>query len=385
MSSTSIEMTLKVLNVLPRPAKGEQGVEYRWAKNSRLRLLVTASSKRWIVRFGWKGQRYYESFGTYPEMKFADLEKLAYQFIADVQSGAYRKGSRLTVQQFFDEVLVPFSQRHHRDHKTFVSRSKRVMSAMGNKRITDVTRRDVEKFLNSLTGLSNSTLNRYHAFVSKLFSMAVEHDIIDKSPVKGIKKLVENNQKDRVLSSKEMESFCRNACTEPNFIHAYALMLSLLTGMRIGNVMSLTRSMLADDLSSALLPMTKSGKSQRIYFSEPAQRLIRKCLKVSFNDWVFPSLKNQGEHIAYPRACMDRIQQAMKMEGSLEAPFTIHDLRRTQATQMLHVTNDIRLVQQSLGHSNVNVTERYAYYQNTHLAQATQQTVEAMLPNFQFS
>ncbi|MEZ8067160.1 tyrosine-type recombinase/integrase [Vibrio sp. FF145] len=385
MSSTSIEMTQKVLNVLPRPAKGEQGVEYRWAKNSRLRLLVTASSKRWIVRFGWKGQRYYESFGTYPEMKFADLEKLAYQFIADVQSGAYRKGSRLTVQQFFDEVLVPFSQRHHRDHKTFVSRSKRVMSAMGNKRITDVTRRDVEKCLHSLTGLSPATVNRYQAFLSKLFSMAVEHDIIDKSPVKGIKKLVENNQKDRVLSSKEMESFCRHACAEPNFIHAYALMLSLLTGMRVGNVISLSRSMLADDLSSALLPTTKSGKPQRIYLSEPAQRLIRKCLKVSFNDWVFPSLKNQGEHIAYPRACMDRIQQAMKVEGSLEAPFTIHDLRRTQATQMLHVTNDIRLVQQSLGHSNVNVTERYAYYQNTHLAQATQQTVEAMLPNFQFS
>ncbi|PMM62137.1 integrase [Vibrio lentus] len=378
-------MTQKVLNALPRPAKGEQGVEYRWAKNSRLRLLVTASNKRWIVRFGWKGQRYYDSFGSYPEMKFAGFEKLAYQFIADVQSGAYRKGSRLTVQQFFDEVLVPFSQRHHRDHKTFVSRSKRVMVVLGNKRITDVTRRDVEKFLNSLTGLSNSTLNRYHAFVSKLFSMAVEHDIINKSPVKGVKKLVENNQKDRVLSAKEAESFCRHACAEPNFIHAYALMISLLTGMRIGNVMSLTRFMLADDLSSALLPMTKSGKSQRIYFSEPAQRLIRKCLKVSFNDWVFPSLKNQGEHIAYPRACMERIQQAMKVEGSLEAPFTIHDLRRTQATQMLHVTNDIRLVQQSLGHSNVSVTERYAYYQNNHLAQASQQTVEAMLPNFQFS
>ncbi|MBF4280416.1 site-specific integrase, partial [Vibrio anguillarum] len=136
------------------PEKGEQGIEYRWAKNSRLRVLVTKKSKRWVVRLGWKGQRYYESFGTYPEMKFADFEKLAYQFIADVQSGAYRKGSRLTVRQFFDEVAVPFSKRHHRDHKTFVSRAKRVMTTMGNKRIADVTRRDVEKFLNSLVDLS---------------------------------------------------------------------------------------------------------------------------------------------------------------------------------------------------------------------------------------
>ncbi|MFA0547869.1 tyrosine-type recombinase/integrase [Vibrio splendidus] len=380
----SLRFSKAVLDNLPRPSKGEQAIEYRSDANSRLRLLVTASSKRWIVRFGWKGQRYYESFGTYPEMKFADFEKLAYQFIADVQSGAYRKGSRLTVQQFFDEVLVPFSQRHHRDHKTFQSRAKRVMAVIGNKRIADVTRRDVEKFLHSLTDLSPATVNRYQAFLSKLFSMAVEHDIIDKSPVKGVKKLAENNVKERVLSAKEMESFCRHACAEPNFIHASALLLSLLTGMRIGNVISLSRSMLSDDLSSAWLPMTKSGKPQRIYLSEPAQRLIRKCLMVSFNDWVFPSLKNHGEHIAYPRACMERIQQAMKAEGSLEAPFTIHDLRRTYATQMLIATNDIRLAQQSLGHSNVSVTERYAYYQNTHLAQASQKTVEAMLPNFQF-
>ncbi|HCG6983262.1 TPA: site-specific integrase [Vibrio parahaemolyticus] len=377
-------MTQKVLNTLPRPVMGEQGVEYRWTKNSRLRVLVTASSKRWIVRLSWKGQRYYESFGTYPEMKFADFEKLAYQYIADVQSGAYRKGSHLTVKPFFIEVVLPFSQRHHRDHKTFASRAKRVMAAIGNKRIADVTRRDVEKFLHSLTDLSPATVNRYQAFLSKLFSMAVEHDIIDKSPVKGVKKLAENNTKDRVLSAKELESFCHHACTESNFIHASALMLSLLTGMRIGNVISLSRSMLSDDLSSVLLPMTKSGKSQRVYLSDPAQRLIRKCLKVSVSNWVFPSLKNQGEHIAYPRSCMERIQQAMKAEGSLEAPFTIHDLRRTYATQMLLATNDIRLAQQSLGHSNVNVTERYAYYQNTHLAQASQRTVEAMLPNFQF-
>ncbi|EOV4650478.1 tyrosine-type recombinase/integrase [Vibrio parahaemolyticus] len=385
MSKRLIDMNKKVLSALPRPAKGEQGVEYPWKKNPRLRVLVTEKSMRWIVRLGWKGKRYYESFGTCPEMKFAEFNQLAYQFIADVQSGSYQKGSRMTVQQLFDDVVLPYSRNHHRDSKTFLSRSKRVMAAFGKERVKDVTRRDIERFLNSLTDLSNASVNRYHAFLSKLFSMAVEHEIIDKSPVKGVKKRVENNAKDRVLSPKEAESFCRHACAELNFLHASALMLSLLTGMRIGNVMSLTRSMLADDLSSALLTMTKSGKSQRIYFSEPAKRLIRKCLKVSFNDWVFPSLKNQGEHIAYPRACMERIQLAMKQEDCLDAPFTIHDLRRTYATQMLIATNDIRLAQQSLGHSNVNVTERYAYYQNIHLAQASQQTVDAMLPNFQFS
>ncbi|MCU8412445.1 site-specific integrase [Vibrio vulnificus] len=385
MRNRSIEMTQKKINALPRPEKGAQGVEYTWVQNSRLRLLVSATGMRWIVRFSWKGIKYYKAFGTNPEMKFAHFQQLAYQFIADVQSGAYRRGSHLTLLEFFEEVALPYSRKHHRDHKTFVSRSKRVIAVMGRKRLTDVTRRDVESFLNSLSDLSNASVNRYHAFLSKLFSLAIEHEIIEKSPVKGVKKLQENNLKDRVLSAKESESFCRHACADQNFIHASALLLSLLTGMRIGNVIALSRSMLADDLSSALLPMTKSGRPQRVYFPEPAQRLLRKCLKFSFNNWVFPSLKNDGEHIAYPRACMVRIQLSMRAEGVLAGPFSIHDLRRTYATQMLIATNDIRLAQQSLGHSNVNVTERYAYYQNTHLAQASQQTVEAMLPNFQFS
>lgn len=385
MSNTQIEMTQKVLNSLSRPDKGQQAVEYCWVKNPRLRIVVTKTSMRWVVRFSWKGQRYYQSLGTFPEMKFAEFNQLAYQFIADVQSGAYRKGSRLTVHQFFDEIAVPYSRKHHRAHKTFFSRSKRVMKTMGNKRLADVTRRDIEGFLNSLSGLANASVNRYQAFLSKLFSMAVEHDIIAKSPVKGIRKLIENNAKDRVLSSKEVESFCRYACEDSNFLHATALMISLLTGMRIGNVITMTRTMLADDLSSVLLPMTKSGKSQRIYLSSPAQSLLRKCLRISFNDWVFPSLVNQGDHIAYPRACIERIQRSMKEEGTLDAPFTIHDLRRTYATTMLIATNDIRLAQQSLGHSNISVTERYAYYQNIHLAHASQQTVDAMLPNFQFS
>lgn len=41
MSKRLIDMNKKVLSALPRPAKGEQGVEYPWKKNPRLRVLVT--------------------------------------------------------------------------------------------------------------------------------------------------------------------------------------------------------------------------------------------------------------------------------------------------------------------------------------------------------
>jgi integrase len=65
---------------------------------------------------------------------------------------------------------------------------------------------------------------------------------------------------------------------------------------------------------------------------------------------------------------------------TITSDFTIHDLRRTFASYQLLSTSDIRLVQQSLGHSSVLVTERYAHHQSAQLITATAKTADAMLP-----
>lgn len=382
MKNTLIDFNQKVFDTLLRPVKGEQAIEYRWIKNTRLRALVTHRQIRWIVRMSWKGKRYYESFGTYPEMKLAQFNQLAYQYIADVQSGAYQKGSRLTMQQFFDEDMVPYSRKHHRDQKNVMSRSKLVMKLLGRKRVAEVSRRDVQTFLtSSLEGRSNSTINRYQAFLSKLFSMAVDFEIISQNPCKGIKKLPENNIRERILSLAEVEAFHRIALLESNIFQARALLLSLMTGMRIGNVISLKYSMIASDLSSLTLPMTKSGKSQSIYLNAPAQQIIRQSSDLASSQFVFPSLVKKGQHLGSPRTCLVRIQTTMQKEGCFEGHFTIHDLRRTFSSYMLLATGDIRLAQQALGHSSLAVTTRYAHHQSPQLASASDKTVEVMFSN----
>lgn len=377
-----INLSATVLNSLPRPEKAEQGIEYRSAKNPRHRAIVYRSRITFAVRLCWQGKRYYQTFGTHPEMKVPTFIQLADQFISNVQSGAFKRGSHLTVQQFFEQHLIPYSQKHHRSHDSFMSRSTKALLLLGGFNINEVRRRDIQKCLDKLgTGLAPATINRYHAFYSKLFSYAVDLEVIDTNPCRGIKKLPESNIRDRVLTQSEIASFCDTALTDSSIFHSHALLLSLFTGIRIGNVITIKQGMIASDLSSIKLPMTKSGKSQRIYLNTHAKRVVTTCLSISENDYLFPSPVKPNSHIASPRACLARIKSIMTNSRTLTSDFTIHDLRRTFASYQLLSTSDIRLVQQSLGHSSVLVTERYAHHQSEQLITATTKTASAMFPS----
>ena len=376
----TIALTKSVLKEIIRPNKGEKVIEYRCNKNPRHRVIAYHSRITFAVRLCWQGKRYYKTFGTYPEMQLQKFIQLADKFISDVQSGIFKRGSHLTVQEFFEHHLIPYSQKYHRSHNSFMSRSTKALALLGSENIAEVNRRKIEQCLDKLgVGLAPATINRYKAFYSKLFSYAVDLEIIDTNPCRGIKKLPESNIRDRVLTQNEISSFWDIALTDSSTFHSHALLFSLFTGIRIGNVITIKYCMIADDLSFIKLPMTKSGKPQLIFLNDHAKSIITKCQSLSENGFLFPSTVKSTAHIASPRSCMDRIKSAMQKCGSLTADFTIHDLRRTFASYQLRATSDIRLVQQSLGHSSVTVTERYAHHQPEHLKSASLQTADAML------
>ena len=75
----------------------------------------------------------------------------------------------------------------------------------------------------------------------------------------------------------------------------------------------------------------------------------------------------------------------MKEMTGVSDHWTIHDLRRTYASQQLELTGDIRLVQQNLFHSSSTVTERYCYHQNPQLAEASEATAQSLLSGHTYS
>ena len=113
------------------------------------------------------------------------------------------------------------------------------------------------------------------------------------------------------------------------------------------------------------LPDSKVGpKSYR--FSDRAKELfieIKNILPKNENDeplvdFVFPSNSTTGKVI--PLNNLKRPFTKIIKEANI-SNFKPHDLRHTFATHAAILTKDIRMVQQSLGHTTLKMTQRYAH------------------------
>lgn len=329
----------------------------------------------------FKGQRFKEVIGHWPDMSIHAFDKIARQRISDIETGHYNKAAQLLVGDFFIDYVLPQMESRNRDIKSVKTRWRRVMPAFAHRPLGDITRLDIEQFLVKLSNeVKGSTVNRHLSLLSRIFSAAVSLDILLKNPCSGIKKWPEDNIRSRVLSQVEIDIYVREALRIDS-PHSRALLLSLFLGLRMGNVVSIKRSMLDASLEKLHLPITKNGRAYTISLNEPARDLIRQSLNASWNEWLFPSAINDGKHIAHPRECHLKIRDKVLALTPEVQPFTIHDLRRTYASRQLALTGDARLVQSNLFHQSVVTTERYAFHEQPRLAEASQQTALSFLGN----
>jgi integrase len=363
------------------PFEDAKSTTYRREGNKHQFVTFSRTTVSLSISKTFKGQRFKEVIGHWPDMSIQAFDKIARQRISDIETGHYNKAAKLLVGDFFIDYVLPQMVSRNRDIKSVKTRWRRVMPTFAHRPLGDITRLDIEQFLVKLsTEVKGSTVNRHLSLLSRIFSAAVSVDILLKNPCSGIKKWPEDNIRSRVLSQAEIDIYVREAL-HIDSPHSRALLLSLFLGLRMGNVVSITRSMLDASLDTLHLPITKNGRAYTISLNEPARDLIKKSLAASWNKWLFPSAINDGGHIAHPRECHLKIRDKVLALTPDIQPFTIHDLRRTYASRQLALTGDARLVQANLFHQSVTTTERYAFHEQPRLADASQQTALSFLCN----
>ena len=222
------------------------------------------------------------------------------------------------------------------------------------------------------------TLGKYQSAFSKVFSLAVAMDYLDKNPCQGLPRPKNNPPRTRVLELKEVAVAIEALLQDQNQVQALAILLCLFTGLRQGNVISIELSWLSNDYHILNIPMTKSGKPQQIALNHIGRSIVLEALSYSPGKYLFTSLTGES-HISKPTTCMNRLRQYMQDKGVLNGHFTCHDLRRSFASYQLRTCGDIRLVQQSLGHADCKTTQIYTYHADDRLLEASEQTADALL------
>lgn len=205
--------------------------------------------------------------------------------------------------------------------------------------------------------LSSATTNRIIAIYRKFFRLAVENGLLNKSPAEYIKQYPECNIRKKVLNEAQCKQFL-TLCQKRNTKSALALALSLLTGMRIGEVISLTSDAIDFADKSITLTHTKNGSSHHLPITDKVYDVLICCMKANpLSHYLFPSDRTVTGHISPPKGLFKALMGEMQLEG-----FRIHDLRRSFGSLLLEKTDNLQLVAQALNHRSLNTTRRYAHY-----------------------
>lgn len=159
-----------------------------------------------------------------------------------------------------------------------------------------------------------------------------------------------------------------------NRIRDYAILtLFLNCGMRLAELVGLSYSSIADDLSWIRV-LGKGSKERVIYLNEACRRALgdylalRATLPSKDSDAVFISrlgdrLGRQGVQLM--------VQKYLKLAGLGSGQYSVHKLRHTAATLMYGSGDvDVRVLKDILGHEQLNTTQIYTHVSDTRMKEA---------------
>ncbi|WP_245429494.1 site-specific integrase [Mesorhizobium sp. DCY119] len=256
----------------------------------------------------------------------------------------------------------------------------------GDRRARDITKADVKTLLDGIVKRGSPvTANRVLATLRTFFGWLVAQDgDISVSPCDGVKRPVEEKERERVLSDGEIRLFWK-AASGMEYPFGPMFRLLLVTGQRRAEVAKMTRKELdLDDKKLWTLPSdrTKNGELHRVPLSPLAVEIIETALPMSGGKagYLFTMTGGETASTGYSRA-KDRLDLAMARimaeeakqrgddpEGVEPLPhWTLHDLRRTCASGMGELGTAPHVIEAALNHKSglikgvAKIYNRYTY------------------------
>ncbi len=219
-------------------------------------------------------------------------------------------------------------------------------------------------------GLSGTSLQRQLSAVRSLFNYLCRHHRADVNPAQGVPAPRAPKRLPETLSVDQLECLlafpgddalaCRDRAVMELF-YGCGLRLSELTGLDLGDI----------DWQQQTLTVTGKGRKQRhVPFGAKAEKALKHWLQHRSVEADHQQrallISRNGKRISN-----SSIQQRLKKRAQqLGVGISLHPhmLRHSFASHILESSNDLRAVQELLGHANLSTTQIYTHLDFQHLA-----------------
>ena len=323
--------------------------------------VAPGGAKSYLLMYRAGGRQRRWTFGRAGEMGLAEARNVARREMASIRMGESDPASKRqedsaapTVADALNRFFREYAPRRISDGRMsartvydYEAQAKRtVRPRLGNIRIADVTRTDVERAVSKVAPVQR---NRTLAFLSRLFTLCEtwEYRPQHTNPIRGIEKAREE-PRDRTLSPSEIAALGSALADHDDPFAAGAIKFLTLTGWRTGEALGVHWDHINFETGEVELPSTKTGRDVRSV-GDLALKLLADMPRVHGEPRIFP--------VAYP-TLRRRFKAVLRTAGIDNC--RLHDLRRTVATEAAGAGISVLLLRDLLGHKTTAMANRYA-------------------------
>ena len=295
------------------------------------------------------------TIGPYPATTLETARKRAKEMAAQITDGTnpieVRNAEReaaptRTFQALADRYLKEHAERHKRPRSAEEDRRNlavHVLPKWGKRDFRAIRRADVIEIIESIVSAGKHAAgNRVHSLISKIFSFAIDADLLEANPAARLRKRGVEKVGRRVLDDAEIKTFWRGIALPPVSRQVgLALRLALLTAARANEVVSARKSEFQDldkpEQAAWLVPSerAKNKRDHLVLLAPLAVETVKSALELSGDsEFLFPSRLGRGGPIDRHTLTVAMVRFAKSLKGPAakswhqEIP-TPHDLRRT--------------------------------------------------------
>ncbi len=350
---------------------GDKRLEISDDKLPALRLVVQPSGARsWALRYRFKGRNAKLTIGRYPIVELAAARIQAKLALAKVATGtdpaAEKRQSTAEAKakvvaenppDLVEAVAAQFVEMHakRKTRRRSWMETERVIAHdvlpyWRSKRLSAITRADVHALIDKVIARDKPVLaNRLLGTLKTLGRWAVDRGVIERNPFADIRPPSPSTSRDRVLDDRETATLLAVLDGEVYPV-APLVKLLLLVGGRRNEIARMTWSELDLDNGRVWrLPASRSknGREHTLPLPNDAIDLLRNLPRFEGNPHVF-TFGGAGPVANFK--FMARLDKAMaKLDGPV-ARWTLHDLRRTLATNLQRLGVRLEVTESVLGH-----------------------------------
>jgi integrase len=230
-----------------------------------------------------------------------------------------------------------------------------VLPAIGSRKVSDVTRRDVERLHQGRRGTPTEA-NRALACLSTMFTFAERWGLRPdgSNPCRHVEKYPQR-RRERFLSPTELARLGGAlAAYDGSPFAVAAIKLLVFTGARLGEVLGLRWEWIDFERGEARLPDSKTG-AKTLHLPPPALAALAELPRLDRNPYVIVGAKEGA-----PLVNLQTPWRAVRATAKLDE-VRLHDLRHAFASVAASSGMGLPIIGKMLGHSQPATTARYAH------------------------